>query len=194
MKTIFFKYISMVTFFSAIFITSAGRANEEASKIELGSIVNTRESSWNLIPNEQIQTNINLASATALPKGVHGPETLSGWRIPQSHPLNFEYRNKLGNKIVNFDYTIVYTTGGSYKGVGKYIDRILVIPNNIDVSWGSTFSAATALTHVTNIGTEGAPVAGVEITIKMKIKNSLRTQEFIQKYFIRADGEFVVLE
>lgn len=162
-----------------------------SGEISLSEIVNTLQKVWDFITKNRPVVNLNMASANALPKGAGDWNVLGEWQMPKSKRFHIAYKNGFNSDVVGFDYRIIYTTGGNYKGVGKYIANISSLAAELNVGWGYTFNAQTLVPNVVNVGTEAAPIAGAETSIKWEVITPVKHHVMTESYFVRGDGQFV---
>ena len=96
---------------------------------------------------------------------------LEGFSMPVERNYVAKVKNGTGKEVVNFSYKVVYSYGGSYNGVGKYLTNVLIVPSAVKTSFGWDFNASMKLSGMMNHGTKADPVAGVMVTLKYQMNS-----------------------
>lgn len=99
------------------------------------------------------------------------PFDMEGFGIPEERNFKASIKNGAGTEVVRFDYTLVYSYGGSYNGSGYYLSNVMIIPKSIKTTHGWDFSATMSLSGIMNHGSRANPVAGAMVTIKYKMNS-----------------------
>ncbi len=102
------------------------------------------------------------------------PFDLEGFSMPTEKRYTAIVKNGMNKEVVHFEYSIVYSYGGSYNGKGKYLTGVQIIPSTIKTSYGWDFNATMKLSGIMNHGTKENPVVGAILVVKYQM-NSLRT-------------------
>ena len=163
-------------------------------EVYVDQIINIGKKIFAVIEAGRPVVNIKIDTANALPKGLTCWSDLSGWNIPQSKVYNVVYYNGFGMEIVNFDYRLTYTAGGSADGVGQYITNATFMPANLSVAWGFEFNANAAIPSILNTGTRQAPVAGMQMNMDWKVTSPLAHEQATESYFVTGANTLVELE
>jgi hypothetical protein len=161
--------------------------------VSLETVVNLGKSLWNLVSAGKPVANLKTDAANALPEGIRTWQELEGWKTPISKTFRVSYQNGFGSDVVSFTYRVLATHGGSYKGQGQYLTHVTVVPANVEVAWGYTFSANVAIPSITNAGTLLAPVAAAQVQVNWTVDTFLRHTESAHNYYVTGDGEFTNL-
>lgn len=99
------------------------------------------------------------------------PFMLEGFSIPEEKSYSAVIKNGLGKEVVRFDYTLIYSYGGSYNGTGKYLTNVIIVPKSVKTTHGWDFTATMKLSGIMNHGTKDDPIAGVMVTMKYQMNS-----------------------
>lgn len=158
--------------------------------VSIADIVNLGRQIWQVIEENKPVVNVTLESANALPKGVTAWQDLAGWKAPQARTFETTFTNAFGMNVVNFQYRLTFTPGGSYRGLGEYLTNVSVEPSDLYVAWGYKFSAQASVPNITNAGTMRAPMAAAEVLVKWTVDTVVNHAEQSASYYVRGDGTF----
>ncbi len=114
---------------------------------------------------------------------------LAGWKAPRVKKYRVRTKNYLGMSPASFDFMLIYSYGGSYRGQGAYITGAQIKPTAVNVKWGYSLDAAFKVQSIMNQGTEEAPIAGAVLMIDYRIKTVLQDRSNSSTYFINGLGE-----
>ena len=166
----------------------------ESTGLILDQIMNLGKEIIAIIKAGRPVTNMNIESASALPRGTQCWTDLTGWNSPQEKVFHIQYENGLGMTVIDFVYSITFTAGGSANGVGKYITHATVIPKMIDVAWGWSIDAEATIPSVYNMGTRENPIAAMQLNFGWKVTTDVTYSEKSFSYFISGDNNIVELD
>lgn len=160
--------------------------------VSVDKIINIASKIWKVIQDNAPVVNIDSKYATAYPAGVTAANQLSGWTRPRSYVYGFYAKNLYGYKAIDVEYKITYTFGGSYKGNGRYLTAVAMVPTKTDVAWGYRLSmnASVPNSTVVNVGTEDAPVAALQLKLLWKMSTVLKESDGTSIYYVQGDGYF----
>lgn len=99
------------------------------------------------------------------------PFDMEGFGIPEERNFTARIKNGAGTEVVRFDYTLIYSYGGSYNGTGQYLTNVMIVPKYIKTSHGWDFNATMSLAGIMNHGSKANPVAGAMVTIKYQMNS-----------------------
>ncbi len=116
------------------------------------------------------------------------PFDMEGFSLPVEKMITAKVKSATGGEAVVFQYKVIYSYGGSYNGVGKYLTGINIIPSSIKVSHGWTFNSSMKLTGMLNHGTRANPIVGALITIKYSMSSMTQAFERNDTIYINGDG------
>jgi hypothetical protein len=115
---------------------------------------------------------------------------LEGFSMPVEKSFLAKVKNVTGQVVVDFNYKVIYSYGGSYNGAGKFITNVLVVPGSVKTSYGWEFNSTMKLSGIMNHGTKADPVAGVMVTIKYQMNSWSAAHERNDTIYINGRGEF----
>lgn len=99
------------------------------------------------------------------------PFDLEGFGIPEERNFTARIKNGAGAEVVRFDYTLIYSYGGSYNGAGQYLSNVMIVPKYVKTTHGWDFTATMSLSGIMNHGSRANPVAGALVAIKYQMNN-----------------------
>lgn len=99
------------------------------------------------------------------------PFDMEGFTIPEERNFSVSIKNGSGAEVVKFNYTLVYSFGGSYNGTGHYLSNVMIIPKSIKTTHGWDFNATMSLSGIMNHGSRTNPVAGALVAIKYQMNS-----------------------
>jgi hypothetical protein len=164
-----------------------------SGKISPTVLVNLGRQAWKVVEANRPVANVNLQSASIVPQGVNEWQALEGWQAPRSRVFRTSYKNAYGMTVVQFDYRLTYTYGGSIAGTGRYLAQVSVAPADISVAWGYTLNAEAKVPVITNAGTHQSPIAAAQVEVNWKVDTVLRSIQKGQAFYVRADGQMIDL-
>lgn len=156
--------------------------------ISLGDIVNLGQTLWSFIQNSRPVVNARTMTANALPQGTTCWTNLENWQAPRSDTYQVVYKNLFGIKVVNMEFSLIYSYGGQVHGLGRYLMNATVQYRNLQVAWGGFHvNADVAVPTVMNVGTKANPVAGMQLNVHWVV-TGLNHIERTASFFIAGDG------
>ncbi|MAZ48146.1 MAG: hypothetical protein CME65_06265 [Halobacteriovoraceae bacterium] len=114
---------------------------------------------------------------------------LAGWRAPKVKKYSVRARNYLGMTPASFDFMLIYSYGGKYRGKGAYITGAQIKPTSVNVAWGYNLDANFKVQSIVNQGSDASPVAGAVLMIDYRIKTVLMDRTNNASYFINGLGQ-----
>ncbi len=163
-------------------------------EVVVDQIINIGKKIFAVIDAGRPVVNIKLDTANALPAGVTCWSDLSGWSMPKSKVYNVVYENGLGMSVVDFTYRVIFTSGGSVDGTGKYITNATFLPANLSVAWGFKFDAKGAIPSVFNMGSRQTPVAGMQMNLEWKVTSPVAHEQAVESFHVSGMNELVHLD
>jgi hypothetical protein len=160
----------------------------DMADVFVDKIINLGKKIWAVVELGRPVVNVKVDTANALPKGIFCWADLAGWTPTQSKTYQIAYENLLGEKVVEFAFRVIYTTGGNYKGVGKYITNTTIVPAHINVAWGYNLNAKSEVPTVFNAGSTEMPVAGMNLNMQWKVDTAFRYEERAETFYVGGDG------
>lgn len=157
--------------------------------VVIDQIINIYERVWSII--EKNKPVVNVAAppfAAAVPQGITSWEQLQEWKDPKTRVYGFYAKNLYGVTVIDVKYQVQMTYGGNYKGKGKFLTGVTVIPLKVDVAWGYKFSMDAAVPSTANIGTSDDPVAAMIANLHWQISSTIKDSQGTSVYNIKGTG------
>ncbi len=160
--------------------------------VSVEKIVNIASKLWEIVKDGKPVANIDTKYATAYPAGVTSATQLAQWTKPKSYVYGFYAENLYGGTMIDCKYKVSYTYNGSYKGVGKFLTGVAVIPTSVSVGWGYRFdmSAQVPDSTIANVGTDKDPVAAMQLKLTWKMSTVLKEVTGTSVYYVQGDGYY----
>ncbi len=155
-------------------------------------IINIGRKIWTIVEENKPVVDIKTQYASAVPEGITHWSQLSGWDTPAATVYGFVAKNAYGGKMIDVKYAVTRTTGGGFKGKGRYLTGVTVDPLRVEVGWGYRFTMTAEAPSVTNADKTGEnPLAGMMVNLKWRIQTPLKDAQGTGVYYVRGDGLFV---
>ena len=160
--------------------------------VNIDSIINIASKVWAIVEANAPVVNINNKYATAYPQGVTSASQLAQWSRPKSYTYSFYAENLYGMVMIDCKYKMSFTYGGAYKGKGKFLTGVAVIPTSVTAGWGYKFymTAAVPDSTIANVGTDTNPVAAMQMKLSWVMKTVLKEIDGTSIYYVQGDGYF----
>lgn len=160
--------------------------------VSIEKIVNIASKVWQIIKDNAPVVNIDTKYATAYPEGVTAATQLAGWSRPKSYVYGFYAENLYGSTTVDVKYKVTFTYNGAYKGKGKYLTAVTVVPEKAQVSWGYRFhmSASVPDSTIANVGTDADPIAAMQLKLNWTMASVLKQVDGTSVYYVEGNGYF----
>lgn len=158
-------------------------------EVIVDQIINIGKKIFAIVEAGRPVVNLKIDNANALPKGLTCWSDLAGWNAPQSKVYNVRYQNGFGMNVVDFTYRVLYTAGGSFNGVGKYITNATFQPANVSVAWGFNFNANASIPSVFNTGSKNDPVAGMQMNMEWKVTNVISHEQGAESFYVNGENK-----
>ena len=158
----------------------------------LDSIVNLGQKIWKIIEDNKPIVDVKTQYATALPEGIKSWTQMGGWQRPKGTIYQLTAKNAYGSQVINLRYQVLRTTGGSYKGTGKYLTAVTVEPLLIEAAWGYRLSVDASVpdSSVVNVGTTEVPVAAMMAQLGWRISTAIKVSQGKGIYYLQGDGAY----
>ncbi|MBI5199943.1 MAG: hypothetical protein HY925_00015 [Elusimicrobia bacterium] len=155
-------------------------------------IINIGRKIWTIVEENRPVVDVKTQYAAAVPEGITHWAQLTGWDTPKATVYGFLAKNAYGGKMVDVKYAVTRTTGGAFKGKGRYLTGVTIEPLRVEVGWGYRFTMTAEVPSVTNADKTGDdPLAGMMVNIKWRIQTPLKDSQGTGVYYVRGDGLFV---
>ncbi|HXH32752.1 MAG TPA: hypothetical protein VNJ01_18275 [Bacteriovoracaceae bacterium] len=133
---------------------------------------------------------INVVPYNAATKVVVSPFELEGFSDLVVKTVSTKCMNAYNQTVVTFVYNVFYSYGGNYRGKGKYLSSIVIVPSYVQVATGWTFTSSMKVSSVTNHSTTADPVAGIFLSMKYSVASLFAAVEKNDTIYIKGDGQF----
>jgi hypothetical protein len=163
-------------------------------EVEIDTIINIGKKVWAIVEAGKPVVNVELNSASAMPAGIKGWQQLAGWKAPRSSTYRVHYTNLYTMNVVDFSYRVMFTYGGNYKGLGRYVTGATIVPAALDVAWGYSFKANVEIPTVVNMGTIKDPVGGIQMNVNWEVGTVIKNSQTRASYFVDGLGQLKQLE
>ncbi|OGR43618.1 MAG: hypothetical protein A2X35_09420 [Elusimicrobia bacterium GWA2_61_42] len=160
--------------------------------VMLGQIVNIASKVWQIVKDNIPVVNIESKYATAYPQGVTAASQLAQWSRPKTYVYGFYAENMYGSVMIDCKYKVTYSYNGAYKGKGKYLTAVAVIPEMAQVGWGYKFymSASVPDSTIANVGTDADPIAAMQLKLNWRMATVLKVVDGTSVYYVEGNGFF----
>lgn len=165
---------------------------EEDPFILISKIVNLGKDLWQIIERNKPVVNVSIDFASAVPATVSNIIELQNFSDLQFQSFRIWGTNLLGQTVFDVVYTLVHQYGGSYKGIGKFLANVTVLPSKIDVKFGYTVSVKVVNVSSINIGTKENPIGSVIMHLKFSVSSVIKYYESNKIFQFRGDSPAVV--
>lgn len=162
-------------------------------EVIVDKVINIGTKIWNVLEKGKPVANYRQQKATAVPQNIKAWQQLEGWSNPKSKYYEISYKNLYGVEVAKLVYKIIYLTGGSYKGQGKYIGYVSVEPQEFKTAYLYTFNVQAQVESVYNKNTSQNPIAGMILNINWTISTILKKETQSYSYHIDGLGNFQAL-
>lgn len=158
----------------------------------LNDILNLAQRLWAIVEANRPVVDVSNSYASALPRGLEHWTQLTGWSPPKGTLYRLTAKNLYGMKMVDVQFSVQRTYGGGFKGKGKYLTAVTVLPLSVDVGSGYRFDMSCAVpdTSIVNAGSEEEPVAAMTPVLNWRIRTALKDSQGRAMYYLRGDGLF----
>lgn len=154
------------------------------------SIINIGQKIWKIVEAGRPTLNFKDKSASAVPSDAKCLAELANWQMPESKSFRMKYKNGFGMNVITFEYKVIYSYGGSYKGKGRYLANVSVHPQQVNVSWGFKFDANVEIMEVLNLGSQEDQMAGMQLAVRWNVSSVIQEQLREELFFVQGDGQF----
>jgi hypothetical protein len=160
--------------------------------VSIDSIINIASKVWKIVEANAPVVNVDTKYATAYPQGITSAAQLAQWSRPKSYTYAFYAENLYGSVMIDCKYKVSFTYNGAYKGKGKFLTGVAVIPTTITAGWGYKFfmTAAVPDSTIANVGTDTDPIAAMQMKLSWIMKTVLKEVDGTSVYYVQGDGYF----
>lgn len=161
------------------------------ANVDPADIIRLGKKAYEIIKENEPILEARGIKASALPRGVQCWNQMTSWSPTRAETYKVTYKNGFGMKVVDLQFRILYTYGGQLNGQGRYLANSTIQFSNINVLWGYIFNADVEIPQAINMGTEKAPLAGMQMTLNWSVNTrpiSLKKSMSSSSFFISGDG------
>ncbi len=160
--------------------------------VSVEKIVNIASKVWEIVKDNKPVVEINTKYATAYPYGVTAANQLASWSRPKSYEYGFYAENLYGSVMIDCKYKFSFTYNGAYKGIGKFLTGVAIIPSNVTAGWGYKFfmNAEVPDSTIANVGTDANPVAAMQMKLSWKMSTVLKEVTGTSVYYVEGNGYY----
>lgn len=156
-----------------------------------GGILNRAQWVWDVLSsNRPLVTTDFEKYAEALPKTASNAMELTGWEKPILVQVRTHALNRAQIRVATVVYAIQFSYGGRFKGRGRYLANVVVVPQRISVVPGFHVDLKAQVMAVLNFGTARNPIAVIQLLIIEKVSSMLADKTDTRSFLIRGDGKF----
>ncbi len=166
----------------------------DQTSIAIDAIINIGQKIWTIVKDGQPVVSAQTQAASAMPDAIKSWTQLAGWQPSQSKTFKITYQNGFGMNVVDFSYRVIFTYGGSFKGQGRFLAGVTIIPAFVSVAWGYTFESSVAIPTIVNIGTQQNPISGMQMNVNWKVSTVLFNEQQTSSYFVDGLGRLKELK
>ncbi len=139
--------------------------------------------------NVSTYASIDIVPKDPVTKEIVSAFDLENFSEPIEKKFSIKLRNGYNKVVVQFDYSVIFSYGGSYNGKGKFISSAMIVPGTIKTTFGWDFSSEMKLTGIMNVGTKENPVMAANLTVKYAMKSLFSAFEKSDTIFITGEGK-----
>jgi hypothetical protein len=161
--------------------------------IILDALVNIGKSVWNVIQAGRPKVNLDTDVASAVPQGISSWAELDSWKDPVAKLYRTQLLSVNQKSLGDVYYRLVFTYGGGYRGAGKYLTNVTIMPAQLSVPYLREFYAQTKVTELINHGTKDNPIAGMSLVLSWGIESVFNKTIQSISLHVRGDGKVDVL-
>jgi surface antigen len=154
----------------------------------LSDLTNTAKTVWDVVKDNRPVATAQSDFANAIPQ-ERSWEEMTGWNSqPQIRRIRYRAGNLFGGNQTDIEIIVLWYSGGSYQGQGKFINNATVLAKVDRTSWGNTVNITASIKNPFNQGTEQNPLAVLPVTITINQSNVLYNFTSVIEGQVRGDG------
>jgi hypothetical protein len=170
----------------------APAAVSTANAARLDVIANLGQRIWKVVVDNKPVVDAKTQYATALPMGVTDWSAMEGWQPTVGTVYELKVKNAFCATVVDLQYQVLRTAGGSYKGAGKYLTAVTIQPMFLEVAWGYHVSVEASVpdSSIVNVGTLDKPVAAMTAELAWRVSTPIKDIQGKSLYYMQGDGVY----
>jgi hypothetical protein len=153
----------------------------------LDQIINLGQKVWAVLEKNQPVQNVHFNYANALPQGAQAGD-LENFSELQHKSFRTYGTNGFGMQVYDLRYSLVHRHGGQYRGKGKFLTDVTVLPQTVETSWGYTTNLNVDRVSVSNLGTRENPVGALTMQLKFSVSTIMKKGEYNEVYDFRGNS------
>jgi hypothetical protein len=169
------------------------KSNVSGVIMEIKAIIALGKEIYKIVEAGRPVVNTHSEPVQILPKDEKGNIVqafeMSNWKAPRARKYRVSTQNYLGMTPASFDFMLIYSYGGKYRGTGAYITGAQIKPVAVNVKWGYSLNADFKVQSIMNQGSESNPVAGAVLMIDYKISTVLQDSSGNATFHINGLGQ-----
>jgi len=166
--------------------------NVQNTLVTIEKVINIAMKIWDIVKDNAPVVNIENKYAVAYPEGITAASQLTNWKKPRVYVYGFYANNLYGGRVIDVEYRVIFNYNGDYKGKGKFLTGVSVVPTKVDVVWGYRLNMSSFVpdSTVVNVATSENPLAALQLKLTCKISTYLKDSTNSSVYYIQGDGYF----
>ena len=125
-------------------------------------VVNLGHKIWKIIEQNKPVITANYKYANAIPKGSTATD-LEFFSPVQYKSFRIKVRNRWDKVVVDLTYTTVHRYNGQYEGMGKFLERVSIVPSKVQAGYNYKVNFDVINVTVANVGSKEEPVASMGV-------------------------------
>lgn len=158
-----------------------------------GTVIQIGKFIWNVIENNQAVVNLTEDWGAAVPKGVTQWRELQHWKNTQLGGFKFEFKNFLGMRLTEFDWTWIWKYNGNVNGTGLYVTEAGAAVDQIYAYLTENVNVHVNAFHPINYGTKAHPIGGIDLQLTMTSAGCFEKTEVGCHITMRGNGEHEIV-
>ncbi len=118
------------------------------------------------------------------------PMDMENFRMPIKKTFRAIFKNLYRQVVVEYQYSVIFASGGSYDGRGAYITAAQIVPERVNTMFGYDFTATMKLGGIQNSGSKLSPVAGATLLMEYSVNTILKASTSVDTFYITGTGAF----
>ena len=94
--------------------------------------------------------------------------------------------------VYDVTITIVHRYNGSYRGKGRYLENVAIIPSNLEVLWAYTVNLRVNNVSTVNSGTKEDPIASLLLELHFDVSTVIKKSQVRSLFQFRGDSGGVI--
>ena len=161
----------------------------------IGQFMVIGERVWEIVKEGQPAIKVeDINSLDVLPK-VEGKEItafdMASWSLPQMQQYKVQVKNRRKKVVVDMEYRLFYSYGGTLDGKGSYLAGVAIEPTYVQAKWGVNMDMGVEVVTITNLNTPDDPVPALTFQIRYHVSTYTSASEHRDTYTVVGDGRLI---